>query len=224
LLALDTKLVLVASGLLLVVGTGGFFLLEQGNDQSLADLSLPRALLQSFFYSVASRTSGFAPLNVGDFREETLFFLMGLMFVGGAAGSTAGGIKVNSLAVLAAAIVSASKGRDRIVAFQREIPDAVVMRALTVATLAMVIVVNAALVLTISESVRFLPLAFEATSAFGTVGFSTGITPDLTVAGKLTLVATMFVGRLGPLALAVALVRREQATRVRFPADSVRIG
>jgi trk system potassium uptake protein TrkH len=223
-LALDTKLVLVATGALLVVGTGGFLVLEWGNDRTVGVLSLPQMLFQSFFYSAASRTGGFASLNVGDFREQTLFFLMGLMLIGGAAGSTAGGIKVNSLAVLVAAIVSASKGRERVVAFGREIPGVVVMRALAVAALAVVLVMNVALVLTISEQAPFLPLAFEATSAFGTTGFSTGITPDLTTVGKLTLVVAMFVGRLGPLALAVALVRREQATRVRFPTDSVRIG
>jgi trk system potassium uptake protein TrkH len=223
-LALDTKLVLVTSGWLLAAGTAGFLVLERGNDETLGALGLPGALLQSFFFSTAARTAGFAPLNVGAFREETLFFLMGLMFVGGAAGSTAGGIKVNSLAVLAAAIISASKGRERVVAFGREIPDPVVMRALTMAVLSMIVVVNAALALTITEAERFLPLAFEATSAFGTVGFSTGVTPELTALGKLTLVATMFVGRLGPLALAVALVRREHVTRVRYPEESVRIG
>jgi trk system potassium uptake protein TrkH len=223
-LALDTKLVLVATGALLMVGTAGFLVLEFRNDQTLGAMGPAQALVQSAFFSAAARTAGLASINVGAFREETLFFMMGLMFVGGAAGSTTGGIKVNSLAVLAAAIISASKGRERVVAFGREIPAPVVMRALTAATLAMIVVVNAALILTITERVAFLPLAFEATSAFSTAGFSTGITPDLTALGKLTLVATMFVGRIGPLALAVALVRREHVTRVRYPEDSVRIG
>jgi trk system potassium uptake protein TrkH len=216
--------VLLTTGALLVMGTAGFFLLEARNDATLGNLSVLQALQHAIFFSVATRTAGFASLDPGDFRGETLFFLMGLMFVGGAAGSTAGGIKVNSLAVLAAAVISASKGRARVIAFGREIPTTVVLRALTVAAVAMVIVVNVALVLILTEPQSFLPLAFEATSAFGTVGLSTGITPDLSVLGKLALVAAMFVGRLGPLALAVALVRQERDTRVRFPEESVRIG
>ena len=223
-LALDTKLVLVTTGALLLVGMVGFLALEYSNGESLGALGPGQVLLQSYFFSVVPRTAGFATLNPGDFRDETLFFLIGLMFVGGAAGSTAGGIKVNSLAVLAAAVLSASKGRPRVVAFWREIPTMVVMRALTMATLGLAIVLNAALLLVIVEPFPFLALLFEATSAFGTVGLSTGITPELSTVGQLTLIATMFVGRVGPLALAFALARRQEAMRLRFPEDAVRIG
>jgi trk system potassium uptake protein TrkH len=223
-LTLDTKLVLLATAALLLVGTVMVLSMEIGNAETLGSLTGPDALLQAFFFSVSSRTAGFATLNVGDFREETLFFLLGLMFVGAAAGSTAGGIKVNTLAVLAAAIVSASKGRARVIAFGREIPAFVVMRALTVAALALGIVLNAALVLTITTTGRFLDVLFEATSAFGTVGLSTGVTPELTSVGRLIVIASMFVGRVGPLTLAFALTRREHVERLRYPEDTVRIG
>src|SRR5262249_44248996 len=145
-------------------------------------------------------------------------------FIGGAPGSTAGGIKVSSVALLAATVISAAKGRSRVVAFEREIPMPVVMRALTAATLGVVIVLNAALVLTITESFAFIDTVFEATSAFGTVGLSTGITPAQSTFGQLVLIATMFVGRLGPLAFAYALARRTEEPRLRYGEESVRIG
>lgn len=223
-LTLDSKLILATSGALLLVGAVGVFALEVGNAKTLGALSLPQAAVQAWFFAVSPRTAGFATLNLGDFREETLFFLMGLMFVGGAPGSTAGGIKVTSVAILAAAVISATKGRTHVVAFAREVESSIVMRALTVATLGMVIVLNAALALTITEGFRFIDIIFEATSAFGTVGLSTGITPEQSPLGQLVLIATMFVGRLGPLTLAVALARRAEQSRLRYGEEAVRIG
>ena len=223
-LALDSKLVLTLSGGLLAIGTVMFFVLEHGNPATLGALDLPARLVHAFFFSASGRTAGFASLDVSALRDETLFFLMGLMFVGGAAGSTAGGIKVNVLAVLTAALVSASKGRLTIVAYQREIPPAVVMRALTVAMLSLVILVNVALVLTIAATFEFVVLLFEATSAVATNGLSTGVTPAFTGSGKLTLIVAMFLGRLGPLTLAFVLARRQRASRLRYGEDAVRIG
>ncbi|MGH2584222.1 MAG: TrkH family potassium uptake protein [Dehalococcoidia bacterium] len=223
-LTLDSKLVLVTTGLLLVAGTAGFFALERRDAGTLGPLPLPDALLQSFFYSVNSRSSGFQTLNAADFGSATLLLLAALMFVGGAAGSTAGGVKVNSVAVLAATVLSAVKGRPHVVVFWRTIPMRTVMRALTVAVLASLFVFAAAFTLTATESITFLPLLFEATSAFGTVGFSTGITHELDVLSRLVLILAMFVGRLGPLTLAVALAGPDDEARVRYPDADVRIG
>ena len=223
-LALDSKLVLTLSGWLLVTGTVMFFVLEHGNAATIGAMDTPSRLVHAFFFSASGRTAGFASLDVSELRDETLFFLMGLMFVGGAAGSTAGGIKVNALAVLTAALVSASKGRMTIVAYQREIPLDAVMHALTVAMLSLLILVNVALVLTIAATFQFVILLFEATSAFATNGLSTGVTQELPGAGKLTLIIAMFLGRLGPLTLAFALALRQREQRIRFPTDSVRMG
>jgi trk system potassium uptake protein TrkH len=222
-LALDSKFVLLTSGGLLAGGTGAIFLLEYRNSETVGGMSLLNGFMHAYFLT-AARTAGFATIDVGALREETLFYLMGLMFVGGSAGSTAGGIKVNSLAVLVAVLLSASKGRIQVAAFQREIPPAVVMRALSVTLLAIFAVANIALVLTIVAAFTFVDLLFESVSAFGTVGYSTGITRDLPVAGKLMIILAMFVGRLGPLTIAFALTRREREGLVRYPEDSVRIG
>jgi trk system potassium uptake protein TrkH len=223
-LTLDAKLILMTSAALWLAGGIGFFTLEVSNSRTLGALSLPQALVQAWFFTVTPRTAGFATLNVGDFRVETLFLLTGLMFIGGAPGSTAGGIKVTSLALLVVAVISAAKGRMHVVAFEREIPLTVVLRALTAATLAMVIVLNAALVLTVTGTFPFIDIVFEATSAFSTTGLSTGITPEQSTSGRLVLIATMIVGRLGPLTLAYALARRAEPPRLRYGEESVRVG
>jgi trk system potassium uptake protein TrkH len=120
--------------------------------------------------------------------------------------------------------VSAVRGRSEVEAFQRRVPDASVLRAIAVATLALATVFVVALALTLTERVRFLYLLFEAFSAFGTVGMSTGITPELSPAGRALLCLTMFAGRLGPLTLVLALATRERHTSYRWPAEEVKIG
>jgi trk system potassium uptake protein TrkH len=223
-LTLDSKLVLVTTAVLLVVGMVGFYLMEYGNERTIGPLSTPQALMQAAFFAVVPRSSGFQTLDPAAFRDETLFFLTFLMFIGGAAGSTAGGIKVGALAVLVAAVVSATRGRTRVIAFGREIPADAVMRTLTVVSLAAVVVLAATFALTVLTSFAFLDIIFEATSAFGTVGLTTGITAQLAGAGKLIVIVAMFAGRLGPLTLAAALAQTEQPSRLRYPEAPVRIG
>jgi trk system potassium uptake protein len=201
-----------------------FFLLELGHEATLGAESLPHQVLLSWFFSVTPRSGGFAPLEVSELNDHTRFFLIGLMFIGGGAGSTAGGIKVNTLAVLAVAVLAAARGRVTVVVFYRQLPPFVVMRALTIAVLALLIVLNVALVLTVVEPFPFLDVLFDATSAAGIVGLSTGILPEFTDFSKLVVTAAMFVGRLGPLTLAFVLARREVTERLQFPEDSVRIG
>jgi trk system potassium uptake protein TrkH len=223
-LTLDSKLVLVTTAILLVVGMAGFYLMEHGNERSIGTSSTPRALMQAAFFAVVPRSSGFQTLNPATFRDETLFLLSSLMFVGGAAGSTAGGIKVGALAVLAATVFSAARGRTQVIAFGREIPTITVMRTLTVVSLAAVVVLAAAFALTVMSSFAFDEIVFETTSAFGTVGLTTGITSQLAITGKLIVIAAMFAGRLGPLTLAAALAQSEQPSRLRYPEAPVRIG
>lgn len=223
-ISLDTRLVLATTALLLLGGTAVIFLLERENPATLGPLSLPGQILQAFFYAVVPRSSGFQTLPMTGFGDAALLVIMALMFIGGAAGSTAGGIKVNSFAVLAAAVVAAVKGRPRVVVYWREIPTAVVMRALTVAALAAILIFAASFALLVSTSFRGLLVLFEVTSAFGTVGLSTGVTAELGAVDRLVLIATMFIGRLGPLTLAVALTRQDPEDRVQYPRGAVRIG
>jgi trk system potassium uptake protein TrkH len=156
--------------------------------------------------------------------DYTLVFTMLLMFVGGASGSTAGGVKVNTVGLIAATVWSSIKGREHAMAYEREFTNEQISRALTVVVLAAVLVSLVVFALTITEEFTFLRLSFETISAFGTVGLSTGVTPSMTLAGKLIIIFMMFVGRVGPLTLTLALVRRQRQAKFRYPEGTVRIG
>ncbi len=223
-LLLDTKMVLVTTGALLLVGTVGLLAMEYANPNTLGDMGLPAKLMNAFFASVTPRTAGFSTVDVGKMTPQGLLFTISLMYIGAASGSTGGGIKVNTFAVLTAAVFSAIRGRTEATAFGRELPQDHVYRALTVALLALGLVFSVALILTITEPFSVIQLLFETTSAFGTVGLSTGITPDLSVIGKLLITATMYVGRVGPLTVALALAQREQHIRHKYPEGRLKIG
>jgi len=223
-LGLDTKLVLFTTGVLLAVGMIVILAMEYNNPDTLGLMTWPQKVLVAFFHSVTPRTAGFAVLNVGSMAVYTLFFMIMLMYIGGASGSTAGGIKVNTFGMLAATVWSTIRGREHAGAFGREFKSQQIHRALTIVMLSIGLVGVVALVLAITQDAPFIDLLFETVSAFGTVGLSTGITGGLTTAGKLIIVLTMFVGRLGPLTLAFSLVQRQQRTIYRYPQEDVRIG
>jgi len=223
-LAVDTKLVLVTSGVLLALGFVVFLVAENGNDATIGSLPVSQKLLSALFQSATPRTAGFTTVNVASMREYTLLFTMFLMFVGGAAGSTAGGIKVNTFGLLATTVVSTLHGREVAEVFGRRFTTGHVFRALSVVLLALAFVGCAVVTLAITEDVDVLSAAFEAVSAFGTVGLSMGITPALSIAGRITIIVTMFVGRLGPLYVALALVQRQKPKNYYYPVESVRIG
>ncbi|MDQ6898362.1 MAG: Trk family potassium uptake protein [Candidatus Dormibacteraeota bacterium] len=183
-LALDSKLVLSGTAVLLLGGTLVIFITEHGNPASLARLPLPYQLLNSFFHSAAARTAGFSTWDFSHSDERTLFFLLGLMFVGGAPGSMAGGIKLTTAGVLLAAVWSTLRGRSEATAFRRRIAQPHVSQALVVALLSLALVANVAFGISLIDGGRlrgipFLHLVFDVTSAFGTVGFSTGVPPRL---------------------------------------------
>ncbi len=222
---LDTKMVLSVSLLLWVMGALVFFLAEYDNKDTLGPLSVLHKLAQSVFQSVSGRTAGLTTLDMGASTELTRLFYPFLMFVGGAAGSVAGGVKVATLAVIIAATISSVRGRLQTEAFGREIPHFQVHRALTVVALAMTFIFILALVMMLTEeNIPFLNLFFDTISAFGTTGLSTGVPPQLSLAGKILFMIAMFVGRLGPLTMALALVPREEATVYRFVQERVKIG
>ena len=161
---------------------------------------------------------------MANLADYALFFTMILMFVGAASGSTAGGIKVNTLGTLIATIWSSLRGRDQAGAFGRRFNVQQVHRALTVIMVSLGLISLIVFLLTITEEYRFLNLLFETFSAFGTVGLSTGITPGLSVAGRIIVTCTMFIGRLGPLTLALGLIQRQKTTAYSYPEEMVRIG
>lgn len=223
-LALETKLVLSITAVLLVGGTALIAMTEWSNPATLGALPAEQRILNALFESATLRTAGFTALDTGAFVDSTLFVVMALMFIGGASGSTAGGIKVNTLGVLLAAIGSTIRGEPSATAFGRRIQHAIVYRALAVALLAFIFVFLTALGLTLTTDATFVQTLFEAVSAFGTVGASTGITPDLTDPARLITAVAMFVGRLGPLTLVLALAARAHPVAFRPAVEQVRIG
>lgn len=222
---LDTKMVITASLFLWVLGALVFFIAEYDNQATLGPSSVLQKVFQSVFHSISGRTAGLTALDFSATTDLTALFYPVLMFVGGAAGSVAGGIKVATLAVIIAAVISSVRGRLQAEAFNKEIPHFQVHRALTVAALGMAVIFAITLALTFTEEgMPFLRLFFDTVSAFGTTGLSTGIPPQLSMAGKILFMLTMLVGRLGPLTLALALAPREEATVYRFAQERVKIG
>jgi trk system potassium uptake protein TrkH len=222
--SLDTKLVLLTSVVLWGAGTVVIFLVEIRPGAALDGLSPVTALIDSFAMSVYARTAGFSVLNIAGLGNASLFFIAGLMFIGGAAASTAGGIKLTTFSTLFAAIVASLRGADHVTAFGREISWRQVNRALSIALLSLAVVFFIAFAASTTITRPFVDLLFESVSAFGTVGLSTGLTPDLTHAGRIVIAVAMFIGRLGPLTIALALAGRYRPVRFRYPEEAISIG
>jgi trk system potassium uptake protein TrkH len=223
-LAIDTKMVLSVTTLLLATGMIVILATEYANPATLGSMPISDKVVNAFFQSVTSRTSGFSAITTGNMTDYALFITMILMFIGGASGSTAGGIKVNTFGLIIATIWCSIKGREYPAAFGREFMQQQIFRALAVLVLSMMVVGAVVFILTITEKTSFLKLLFETISAFGTVGLSTGITPDLSIAGRLMIIVTMFTGRLGTLTLTLALVQAQRISTYRYPQETTRIG
>ena len=230
-LRLDTRMVVIGSVALWLLGGLFMFLFELRNPATLGNLSLADQAANAAFQSVSGRTAGFSTMDFGQVRSATGFFYMLLMFIGGATASAAGGIKINTAMVLLAAGWAALQGRNHPGLFKREVPYSQVARAMAVLILALVTVNTGLTLLAVLENssleagrFHFLDLAFEAFSAFGTVGASTGITSQLTGPSHYVLVVLMYLGRLGPMTVALGLAMREQRVSYRYGEERVRIG
>lgn len=224
-LQLSSRLALVTTIILLALGTVGYFGLE---GRALATGTKPVGLFvaEAWFQSVTARTAGFNTVPISELSEPTKLLLMALMFIGASPGSTGGGVKTVSIAVLVLTLRAVMRSRDHAEAFQRTIPQPQVYRAaLIVASSAvMLLVMTTALLIVENRSGHFLEYAFETQSALATVGLSAGITPELTKGGRMVIALAMFVGRVGPLTLIMSLARVEQPDRFRYPAESVALG
>ncbi|MDI3281249.1 MAG: TrkH family potassium uptake protein [Bacillota bacterium] len=223
-LSLHAKLVLITTALLLLTGLVAVLTLEWGNPRTLGPLPFGVRLLASFFQAATPRTAGFNTLEIGSLRPATLLVLIVLMFIGASPGSTGGGVKTTTVGTLVATVWATVRGQEEIGFFQRRIPVESVLRALAIVVLSLCFLLAVTLALTIVEPFPFLSLLFEATSAFGTVGLSTGITPYLSKAGRVLLIVLMYTGRLGPLTLTVAMAHRGKAVAVKHPEEKIIVG
>jgi len=221
-LSLHTKVVLATSGALLAIGTVVIFIFEFTN--ALEPLGWSGKIWASLFQSAAPRSIGASTLEIGSLRQATQFFLILLMFIGAAPGSTGGGIKVTTFATLLGAVIAMMRGKDEVVLFRYRLARERIFKALTITMISLAAVVAVTMALCTTEDRAFLRILFETVSAFGTCGLSTGITPQLTDFGKLLLSLTMLAGRLGPLTFAYALRPKDEKELYRYPEGRIIIG
>lgn len=230
-ISLHTKLALISTAVLIIAGALYFFATEYQNPLTLNPLSLSGKIWSSFFQSVTLRTAGFYTVDQFGLTESSKFVSSVLMLIGGSPGGTAGGIKTVTLAVLLSSIGATLKGNDNIDVLHRRVPQRALQKSITIigVMFSMWFAVTTILEFTESGSAfpyTFMDLLFEVASALGTVGVTTGITPYLSIAGKIMIMICMFIGRLGPVSIAVALQRKLAVSEndILLPKEDVLIG
>ncbi|OMG00873.1 TrkH family potassium uptake protein [Paenibacillus sp. FSL R7-0337] len=226
-LSFHTKIVLITSGALCVAGFLFIFGMELFNTRTFSTLSWSERIWAGYFQGVVTRTAGFNSIDIGAMLPASQFFMIFLMFIGASSGSTGGGIKTTTFAVLMLSVFSTTKGNEDVHLLKKRIPQDLVSRSLAVMTISLGVVLGATFLLTMTEYTRhtdILALLFETTSAFGTVGMSMGLTPNLSSMGKYIIIVTMYIGRLGPLTLAFALAQKTVKQKYRYPEDKLLIG
>ncbi|MDD2296020.1 MAG: potassium transporter TrkG, partial [Eubacteriales bacterium] len=225
-LTLHSKVVLATTGILLVLGTLLFWMTEAHNPQTLGALSGPGKPINAFFLSVTARTAGFSAVAPAEMNDASNFLTMLLMFIGGAPGSAAGGIKVTTFSILMLTAITIARGKSDVQIFERRLPAGIITKAIAVAALAMFTIITVTLLLLIDNQVTFLEALYEAISAFANVGLSTGITPELSALSKYVLILTMLVGRIGPFTAMVAFTakRKNQTQPYRYPEGKITTG
>lgn len=221
---LHTKLVLTISFALLIIGTLIFYMLESGNQFTLGNLRLGKKFLASFMQATVPRTAGFYSVNIAALRDSSIFLMIILMFIGGSPGSTGGGIKTTTFGSLVLATLSVVKGNNDVVAFKKRISYDVINKSIAIIMIGLIWVVLVSFILTVTEDADFLDLIFETTSAFATVGLTTGVTPELSDVGKLILTFTMYSGRVGPLTMAFAISKHHKPVNYKYPEGNIMVG
>lgn len=222
--SLHTKLTLVTTGALLVFGFGAITGLEWDNPLTLGAENPAGRLLGGFFAAVTPRTAGFNAVDYADMGTDSLLVTDMLMFVGGASASTAGGIKVTTFAVLFLIVWAELRGEREVAAFRRSIPPSVLRQALTVAVISVNAVVLGTLAVIATNDADLSSALFECISAFSTAGLSVGLAPALDGVGQAILMTLMFLGRVGPLTLGVALILRERERLFAHPTERPLVG
>ena len=227
--SVQTKVVLTMTVSLILIGAAVFFFVEKNN--TMLHLSVKEKVLASFFQSVTARTAGFNTVNIGKLAAPTLYFFIFLMFIGASPGSTGGGIKTCTFGVVLATAFSMLKNRDRVSMFKKVIPKSIVRNSMAILFLALGWIFVATFLLALTEYRNaifsdnfFLRAFFEVVSAFGTVGLSTGITSTLSALGKIIIMCTMFIGRVGPLTLVMAIALQRERIGYTYPEEKIMIG
>ncbi len=220
-LTLQSKMILITTSSLILSGAILVWIIQYSQWR---DLPLGRQLINALFLSITSRTAGFSTFSISELAIPTLMMVMLLMYIGGAPNSTSGGIKLTTTVTLLASIRTFVTGKNRVEIGWNTIPGRTVRRAFIVFVVSILLIFFVLFVLTWTEDHAFIDIFFEIISAFGTVGLSRGITPDLTLAGKIMIALVMFAGRIGLFTFAIAMSEEHEDDSYIFPEINLMVG
>ncbi|KUO50864.1 MAG: ATP synthase subunit J [Desulfitibacter sp. BRH_c19] len=218
-----SKLAIIFSGVLIITGFLIIFLLEYNNPDTLGALSIGEKVMVALFTSTTTRTAGFSTLDIAALNQASLLLILLLMFIGASPGSTGGGVKTTTFGVIVSSTLAGISNKKQSILFHRAISNEIIVKSQTIIFLSVFLIFLATFIMSIYESNPFMEILFEVVSAFGTVGLSTGLTPELSLQGKLVIIFTMYTGRIGPLALFYVLSRNSKEL-VKYPTGNIMIG
>ncbi|MEG4578268.1 TrkH family potassium uptake protein [Microcoleus sp. MON1_C5] len=223
--SLNFKVVTTTTAVLLILGTLAFLVLEYDNPDTFGSLTFPQKLMAAWFQSVTPRTAGFNTISIGQMTEASLFLTIALMFIGASPGSTGGGIKTTTFRLLFCCTTAVIEGQEDVECYQRQIPPPMILKTISVVFGSLLVAFTSAILIELTNpQVEFIAALYEAVSAFGTVGLSTGITPTLSPIGKLILIATMYIGRVGVLLLVSAAFGDPKPRSFKYAEESLLVG
>ena len=223
--SLNFKVVTTTTAVLLILGTLAFLVLEYNNPATFGPLNFPQKVMAAWFQSVTPRTAGFNTIEIGQMSEAGLFLTVALMFIGASPGSTGGGIKTTTFRILFCCSTAVLEGQEEVECYQRQIPPALILKTISVLFGSLLVAFTSAILIELTNpQVEFIEALFEAVSAFGTVGLSTGITAKISAIGKLILIATMYVGRVGVLLLMSAAFGDPTPRSFKYAEESLLVG
>lgn len=226
-LSLHTKIVVMMTGILVLSGTMGIFLLEMNNGSTIGNFSLDKQILASFFQSVTLRTAGFATIDIKALTNATKLLMCVFMFIGGSPAGTAGGIKTVTFFIMILYVRCLKRGESQVHVMKKTISDQIVKRSLTIAIVSLFIVITGIFLLSIFENIEFIDLMFEVSSAFATVGLTAGVTPLLSSIGKIIIIILMYIGRIGPITMVLIFAKKyslKKGKDINYVEERVLIG
>ncbi|WP_062197551.1 TrkH family potassium uptake protein [Massilibacterium senegalense] len=226
-LMIHSKLMIIGTIFLNLFAMITLFFLEYTNPQTLQSLhSLSDKLWAAYFQSVTLRTAGFNTIDIQSVTESSAILMIALMFIGAGSTSTGGGIKLTTFIVILLSVITFIKGKKEPVIFQRSIKESVIYRSLAISAVSMMFIFIAQFILGITEKVSYLRILFEVVSAFGTVGLSMNVTPELSSIGRIIIIFLMYIGKIGPLTLIYSLTKQDDRNKanIHYPEGDIFTG
>ncbi|MEG2439954.1 MAG: TrkH family potassium uptake protein [Acetivibrio sp.] len=223
-LTLHSKLVISVTFILIFGGMLLILLLEYTNQDTIGTMPFGQKIMAALFQSVTTRTAGFLTVPQESLRDTTSFICIILMFIGGSPSGTAGGVKTITIAMMLITAYCIIRGKEDTEAFHRKIPTSMIRKSIAVVMVSMATLITSTILLSLTESAPFLSILYETASALATVGLSKALTPNLTFLGKVIIIATMYIGRIGPITLALFFNRSKKTTSRTLPEGKILVG